>query len=341
MLRYKRAPSKKFKEALKDEKRLRFLLSGLTGGDKGPLDVQFRENDRLMFYSGGTCLLGARYLGARVRFSASDTYCLLDPSTEEKTKKELFAQEWSVDDDKLPAAISTYLSKVSVQRQWKEMEGDVQMRWADLKRSLPWTPLDREAVLGYHKGKDRTNQQDIEDVRNAWQELHRRQGGRWPQIPLSKAKVPDGCERLMKRPRELDQLAVDKEGRLVLIELKYASPSSSVKKGSASSVYCAPLQLLQYVHEWHRGFASGDLLNQLQELVDSKVELGLLPPTVPKLTGALRPVVAFGDALPAGGAKAKFETVLEVANGFLPSGVPRIEVWNLETGGEPRQLYGI
>ena len=57
-------------------------------------------------------------------------------------------------------------------------------------------------------------------------------------------------------------MAVDPEGRLVAIELNEASSRDQ-------KVYYAPLQLLQYVWEWH--YAARSVLDDVQALIDVRV----------------------------------------------------------------------
>ena len=99
----------------------------------------------------------------------------------------------------------------------------------------------------------------------------------------------------LKKHNELDQLAVDPQGRLVLIELKDGSSSS------LASVFYAPFQLLQCVWEWCA--ALGAVRTDLQRLIKARVELGLMPQGTPRLTGSIRAVVGFGSGAQSGAAR--------------------------------------
>ena len=124
---------------------------------------------------------------------------------------------------------------------------------------------------------------------------------------------------------EVDQLAIDREGRLAVIELKDAA-------AAAQNAYYAPLQLLQYVWEWHEALAVEDVLTGVQALIDARVELGLTPRSVPRLTGGIRPVVGFGPDRRSDEVKRRYRDVLEVVNRHLLRHVPRIETWALDDG---------
>lgn len=97
-------------------------------------------------------------------------------------------------------------------------------------------PFDREAVLSYSDADESVSERRFEKVEAARTELSSRK--HWS------LEVPVGRTR-----GEVDQLAVDPRGSLVLIELKNAS-------ASPDSVYYSPLQLLSYVWEWHTAYES-------------------------------------------------------------------------------------
>ena len=133
-----------------------------------------------------------------------------------------------------------------------------------------------------------------------------------------------------KGGKELDQLAVDPAGRLVLIELKDGS--------KRSEVYYAPFQLLQYVWEWHA--ALGAVWSDLQKLIGARVALGLAPQDAPRLNGGIRAVVGFGRDTRSDEVKRRYRKVLDVANEHLPPGVGPIETWEItDTWPTPALLH--
>ena len=126
---------------------------------------------------------------------------------------------------------------------------------------------------------------------------------------------------------ELDQLAVDSRGRLVLIELKDASKSSA-------DLYYAPFQLLQYVWVWHDVLYS--VRDSAQALLDARAEVGLTP-RVRRLSGEMRAVVGFGRDLRSSEVRRRHDIVLKVVNKHLPRGVGNVELWE-HTGSKLRQV---
>ncbi len=283
-----------------------------------------------MLYTGSTCALTVKVSGDRVRLGAADSYkrkhaAMLDGGL---LGTALFTPDkgsagtrvtWHVDSPELPAAVRSYLQHLVVDSRWTDREADVQMRWAQIAGPTPWTYLDREAVLGYAAGESPPQA----PLQEAWDQLRARERGPWP---ASTASVREGGWQAS----ELDQIAIDPQGDLVLIELKFCL-------APAAFIYGAPLQLLEYVCAWNDALAKGPVLHQLQQLIDAKAELGLLPRGLPPLSGRLRSVVAFGAWLrPGAELHRKFWATVRVANRFLPACVPPIEVWSLEEDGVPR-----
>ena len=191
----------------------------------------------------------------------------------------------------------------------------MQSAWAAV--SSPWIPFDREAVIGYPDGAARGSGRQFEAEKEA------RRAVATLAAEAAWAALPEG-----KVAAELDQLAVDPLGRLVLIELKDSA-------ASADSVYYAPLQLLQYIYEWSS--ALSELREGLDRLLQARTELGLTPRAAPPLLGGLRPVIAFGADRRSAEVRRRFEAVRAVVNRHLPESASAIEVWVME-GGLPTRL---
>ena len=185
-------------------------------------------------------------------------------------------------------------------------EGEVQSMWARVAE--PWVPFDREAVLG---GQGREHER-VRAARTALEDIAASQG-KSPEHRASWSGPPS-------RGREIDQLPVDSDGRLVLLEIKDASAGNA-------SVYYTPFQLLQYVWDWHEALECAR--GRLQDLLDARVELGLTPAPVSRLTGGIRAAVCFGIDTRTEELRRRYERVLEVANRHLPPCVPRIATWTL------------
>ena len=230
--------------------------------------------------------------------------------------------EWAVGEPEFAQALDVFLGNVRVDERQRK-EGAIQARWAQI--GDPWVASDKEAVLGYPSEKERTRQlleafdPSVDEAREqlcALAESRRSLPTRrdhWAMPPQQKTRL------------ELDQLAVDSTGNLVLLEIKEAS-------ASAQTVYYAPFQLLQNVWEWHR--ALNTVRSSVQELLDARIDLGLSPPDVPPITGGLRAMIAFGEDTRSTEVKRRYCEVMHIANRLLPSDVPPIETWCLK-GGEP------
>ena len=317
---YKRAPSSDFMEFLKEG-----LLSPLMHLGEGTIagrhhDAHLRIGDEVHIYTGLTRLVTAKLRRDRkIEVSAHQTYA-------DQTCAEGLFRVWSEEDDEdrsFASALSRYLEQVCVASRHTEKEGGVQTIWSRV--TSPWTPFDREAVLSYENEQQASNSREFTEVEQARfllktiaVERPGRRGQRW-QEPSSPGK-------------ELDQLAVDEKGNLVLIELKHAA-----RDGNSAEIYYSPLQLLQYIHEWKRALGSLSIGRDLQELIDARVALGLMP-EVPQLSGRLRAAVCFGNDGRSEEVKRRYYETLGIVNAHLPSDIGPIETWKFEDGREPEAI---
>ena len=278
-------------------------LAGLAARDKNglKLDVHLRANDEVQVYCGLSRILNVRRNeNGTVRVSAHQTY------GKQACAKALM-RRWHTDEKgAFRRALDAYIDGVEVAKRHTAGEGAVQSMWSHAP--VPWVPFDREAVLDYRPADASGTAREFEQVERARTELAAIAKCR------GRAKPPDAG-------REVDQLAVDPEGRLVLAELKDATRGSS-------SVYYTPFQLLQYVWEWHSALES--VRSGLQDLINARVCLGLTRHPLPRLTGGVRPVVCFGRDGRSDRVKANYDRVLDGANRHLPAGVPEIETWAFE-----------
>ena len=295
-LPYDRAPSEELRGALSDG-----MLSPLLAlqGRKlhgCELDVHLRTGDEVHVYCGLTRPVRVRYRTSGIRVTAAASY------VRQACARPLFGH-WQHDRAAAFArALSTYLDGVKVERTWTAGEGRVQSDWSRVVE--PWIPFDREAVLAYASTAERNEGREFVQVQRAHECIEKlRQSQGWARLPQ-----PGG---------EADQLAVDADGALVVIELKDAAKSTGV--------YYAPLQLLQYVWEWHEAFTA--VQAGLQSLVDARVALGLTPSAVPRIGQRIRAVVGFGEDCRSPEVRRRYDLVLDAVNAYLPPNVPTIETW--------------
>ena len=276
------------------------------------LDVHLRVGDEVQVYCGLTRLVDIRRTeDGMVAVSANPAYRRQDCG------RNLFGR-WSPDrPEEFNRALDGYLDNVAVGRSNVAAEGAVQCLWSGVTE--PWVCFDREAVLGYPPPGPRLDAEASVQLDSARRELRSR---------ASREGWGDGPQVGNK----LDRLAVDPDGRLVVLELKNSS-------AGPASVYYSPHQLLHYVWEWHSALET--VRPQLQAVIDARVELGLTPPPVPRLTGGIRPAMGFGSDRRSPEVKRRYGEVLRIVNQHLPTEVSPIETWIIEEGtAAPVQLGG-
>ena len=271
-------------------------------------DVHFRSNDEVHVYRGLTVVLKIRRHrrgGLSIVQQANSTGDL--PRGLERAN----------DPQRFQRALEECLTAARVGGRHTEHEGQVQLQWSRVTQ--PWTPFDREGRLGYRSTSHRTSFKSFAEVEKALSEIAELVDaasgtGRWARPEI--------------RGAEVDQLAVDQAGRLVLIELKDASKQDS-------QVYYSPFQLLQYLWEWHTALPG--IREDVQCVIDARVSVGLLPPEIPPLSGGVRGCVAFGADQRSPEVRHLYEEVLDVVNRHLPEDVGAIETWTHD-GTAPKRV---
>jgi len=332
VLRYERAPSNEFMAALQGP--LAFLLdTGLRAG-KHAVDPQLRENNRLMLYTGSTCVLAVQHFsGGRLAFAAADRYrqqhmeaatgALLFVGKGASDEQHKRVQPFTLRSPNLKETILAYLSSVDITKNWLGKESDVQMRARLVRDGEAWWHLDREGVLG--GGLDTAEAGG--KVAAAWADLLCT-----PAFAKRKPSRPEGLQRA-KEQDELDQIGIDKQGRLVLAELKYGGAGSV-----ATFIYAAPMQLLRYAWAWDAALNDEKTRGGIQRLLDAKRALfpEFYRDAPERFVGGLRTIVGFGDRLRQDAeVQEKFWAAVASAERHLPDSVQpqRIEVWNITSEG--------
>ena len=314
---YPRAPSENFMNFLKTGLLSPLMCLGAREVAGCHLDIHLRTGDEVDVYCGLTKLLAAKLRhNGKIVVSADKTY------TGQTCAEGLF-RVWSEEEKSFTKLLNRYLDKVCVAPRHTEKEGWVQTIWSRVRS--PWTPFDREAVLSYENEQQASKCRGFTKVEQARQLVKtiatkrpERRGQQW------KEPSPPGAE--------LDQLAVDGNGNLVLIELKYAA-----RDGDSAGIYYSPLQILQYIHEWNRALGWLSVWRDLQKLIDARVALGLMPEP-PQLTGGLQAAVCFGDDGRSEEVRRRYYETLGIVNAHLPSNVGPIETWKFENVGEAESI---
>ena len=274
------------------------------------LDVHVRAEDEVQVYCGLSTILAVRRLRrpeGNVMATAHDTY-----AKQPCARSAGLFRRWGTRERGFDAAVDAYVEAVKVNPSFTVGEGAVQSRWSRVVD--PWVPFDREAMLAYESAEDR-------EELTAFPEVHAARAA------IETEAGQNGRRKLEGGPRKVDQLALDSEGRLVLLELKEASANDD-------KVYYAPLQLLQYVWEWHHALEC--VRADLQTLIGARVAVGLTPASRARLSGDIRPAVGFGADRRTAEVKRRYNVVLEVANAHLPPGVGGIETWECPENGPER-----
>ena len=307
-VRYRRSPSEAMQALLKPGGFLSPLIEFNRRSVGGVvLDIHMRAEDEVHVYCGLTTVFVVKRLQSsdgRVAVSAHRTYA-------EQPCADGFIRQWCTSEEGLGEKICAYLGALEINTRFTEGEGEVQSRWSQVRE--PWVPFDREGVLEYRSGD------------------HRAQATSFPELDMAldavKAKAERGRWRIPgKRARKIDQLAVDPEGHLVLIELKEASANDD-------GVYYAPLQLLQYVWEWHSALEA--VRPDLQSLIESRAAVGLTPGGA-RLSGGIRAAIGFGTDRRTDEVRHRYEKVLDIVNLHLPDHVYEIETWQHAKDGPSR-----
>ena len=330
---YERLPSPRLRQLLEPGGFLMPLLEKRR--HKGiDLEAHLRRGNEVHLYCGLTCLVKcAPSRAGRVWVKSHRTYAvqecarrLIRPERATLVDRDNYWHDvWSVDEPGFKGALDRFLDDVDVgPAQMKE--GAIQSRWARV--GAPWIVFDKEAALSYPSMPERARQLSeafrpaVDDARSKLRALAL-SGRSLPERLLHWSMPPEPKSRL-----KLDALAVDPEGKLVLLEIKDAS-------GSQAEVYYAPFQLLQNVWEWHRALPA--VRGSVQELLDMRVELGLTPGGVPRIAGGIRAAVGFGEDERSEPVRQRYVKVLGIVNALLPPGVASIETWIFK-GGQPVRL---
>lgn len=314
--KYSRSPSPELQELLQIGGFLSPLvqLSGKKEAKSGlSLDVHFRPQNHLDVYCGHARIIGIRIINDQtINVFADDIYT--------KSNKELF-KTWSIDEHDFEKVLNTYMDQLKLPEGDTIKESKLQADWSQV--TTPWVPFDREVVLSYghiDRLERITRFPEVDNARLILKSIAARPGSRRRSWAEPKDKLGN----------RLDQIAVDDRGNLVLIEVKDAS-------ANPAQVFYAPLQLLQYIHEWRRAFGWLSVSQSLQELIYTRVNLGLMPEVVP-LTGGIRAAVCFGEDTRSEEVKRRYYEALGVVNAHLPAHVLPVETWSYASKGVPKSL---
>jgi len=259
MLRYKRQLSNDAFEILLSEFG-NFIIPEIKSArpvsDPFVLDIQFRENDKLMVYYGTTRILNVKINTKKNKliFSADKAY------SDNFLKPYNFG---GVSKGEITEYLKRIIPKVNPRYYSNKKEGYYQNILGYLHGEIsndksPYVIFDRECVIGFSDTMEKSNLFDpiaekFGNIRTKLQVSNPKKYGK----PLSK-----------KFGNELDFLAIDNQLNLHCIELKHGS--------NTSGIYWGPLQVAVYKELFnHSGLSF--LFEDIKMLISQKADLNLLP----------------------------------------------------------------
>jgi len=287
-MRYNRVLSPAFEDILTagTTNSFSFLLHDALGAvEQTPytLDIQIREDDKLMFYHGGTRILSVKYSPRK----GSVPLSFVDTDKSYKNLREFANLQDAVNSKNRESLRTLYPQYIqaaihhidTTQPHWYQHEGywqnklcvDFGRYWEPSDR---WLVLDREVVIGFDskesglKALAKIAQPYVDLVVS----LRAEDAGRWGK--LKKKAFGNG----------LDLLAISEHGALLLIELKHGTYQEGIYWGAYQvSVYNQLCEM-----------AFGALVAGASALAEQKVRLGLLPESA---TSLIRKFAANGQEL--------------------------------------------
>jgi len=157
--------------------------------------------------------------------------------------------------------------------------------------------IDKEAVVGYEDEEEKSR--IYKPIRQGYEELKRK---------LSEIDSKKYGSKLGEKSigNELDFLALDKNGDILLIEFKHGT--------NISGIYLSPLQIGLYYDIFSMPQLNATLPQAITRMLDQKQRIGLINPDwkMPKLSGRIIPVLIVSYPNSKGSAKSKLESVLEI-----------------------------
>ena len=296
--RYNRVLDPEVESMLAEDGELRFLITDapeLSPNDPYALDIQIREGNQVMYYNGTTRVLTLqfrrKYNNAPVTIKASAAAAYGNYEESEREFNDLMKEKkvWSLFEiPEFKLAWQAYLKaaiKAANDRYYKNgREGFWQNRLC-VEFGRNWTPssdwlvIDRECVIGFDNSDDKTKHYEkafkpAMSIKGALQASDSKKWGN-----PDKKGFGD----------EVDMLAIDKSGDLIVIELKHGV--------NTAGIYWGPLQAGVY----HAAFkdAPPEVLQGIQCLIAQKIKLGLLPDAAAKrVSSSLKlgdPVLAIAE----------------------------------------------
>ena len=156
--------------------------------------------------------------------------------------------------------------------------------------------IDKEAVIGYE------NQQEKNSLLSPLQTNYK---GILKKLSISNSKKFGKNREKRSVGNELDFLALDSHGDILLIEFKHGSGSNT------EGIYLSPIQIGAYFDLWNQ-FPRSELEISISEMLIQKKKIGLINPSwnLPNLRNIV-PVLIISNYNYKSSAKKKYQEVLE------------------------------
>jgi hypothetical protein len=271
-IRYNRVLDSDIESLLSEGGVLRFLIADTPGLSNDPfaLDIQIREGNKLMYYHGTTRLLTLQFPKKAkrspyvVKARAARAYGKYPECCHQYDD---LMKDWQLSDvSEFRKAWQAYLKAALQGAKARYYSNQKEGYWQNrlcVEFGTQWTPdrewvvVDRECVIGFDctADKDAHYEKAHTHAMKVKGDLQVYAKEKWGN--LDKKGFGD----------EVDMLAIDKDGKLVVIELKHGS--------NARGIYWGPLQTGVY----HRAFkdAPPAVFAGVRKLITQKINLGLLP----------------------------------------------------------------
>lgn len=163
--------------------------------------------------------------------------------------------------------------------------------------------IDKEAVIGYSNQAEKDNL--LGNIQQKYKQLQREISALNPELygkDLGKKAIGN----------ELDFLALDKDGNILLIEYKHGT--------NTSGIYLSPLQIGMY-NDIFTSFSKIDLGNSVFEMLEQKQKIGLINPNWenPYCIKDIIPVLIISEFNYNSSAKTRFDEILQFTRKQLGS----------------------
>jgi hypothetical protein len=326
MIRYDRKLDSKHLTHFKKNGLLNFLILQplIPDQTKYPglkeFDIQIREDNNIAIYCGLTKILNIKfYQRGNVPFKFnSQSY------SSQKFFPKIHDYSYG---GKIQFEVENYLKNVTVNQKWWNKEGKVQTKYNSIlgtywNNTLPAAIFDKEIVFSYDSDpiKKKYNELIEEKVVTTKHQLTGNEN--WAKF---KGNLPD----------EIDLMGLTQDGEsLFLIEVKADNANSG-------EIYFSPFQLMSYLLKLKDALKENPgILNNINELISQKIEIGLLPSDFPKFKQIKKivPVLAVNKISWSKEVQNRLTSVISNINFHNNNLLLGFEIWEIDIIGIKRNI---